>query len=121
MRQQQLHRIKLHLLAMVNDALHARSDRSLDKYIGFRLDEGVEVKASDEELDDALRKITEFHLLDSRYDDALCNFELALDRLNTGTYGICVTCRGDIEPEVLEEDPTVRVCRHCFATWRKFQ
>ncbi|MFQ5798283.1 MAG: TraR/DksA C4-type zinc finger protein [Bacteroidota bacterium] len=121
MNEQELFQVKCHLLVMVNNALHARCHRSLDELVGLCLHEGLEMNASTEEVDEALRKITEYHLLDSTYDDALFEIELAIDRLNNGTYGNCVMCRGEIEPGVLEENPMARVCKKCFEMWRKFQ
>ncbi len=39
--------------------------------------------------------------------------ERALERLDAGAYGECVTCGEDIAPARLELDPTVAVCIDC--------
>ena len=36
--------------------------------------------------------------------------DAALERMDNGTYGICVVCKGHIEPERLRVDPLVTVC-----------
>jgi sigma-B regulation protein RsbU (phosphoserine phosphatase) len=38
----------------------------------------------------------------------------ALERVDRGTYGVCDTCQGLIEPERLIVDPLVRVCLDCL-------
>ena len=36
--------------------------------------------------------------------------DAALERMDNGTYGICVICDGEIEPERLKVDPLITVC-----------
>jgi len=36
--------------------------------------------------------------------------DAALERMHNGTYGICVICNGEIEPERLKVDPLITVC-----------
>jgi sigma-B regulation protein RsbU (phosphoserine phosphatase) len=40
----------------------------------------------------------------------LQDVDMALERLNDGTYGICEICREPIEPQYLRVEPLVRVC-----------
>ena len=45
-----------------------------------------------------------------QYGELLNEIDLALGRLDAGTYGICETCGDPIEPEGLMKDPLVRFC-----------
>jgi sigma-B regulation protein RsbU (phosphoserine phosphatase) len=51
-----------------------------------------------------------------RFDDDLNLISLlkevdsALERINTGTYGLCEVCKDPIEPERLKSDPLMRFC-----------
>jgi RNA polymerase-binding transcription factor DksA len=40
----------------------------------------------------------------------------ALDRIDAGTYGICVLCRGAIQEHLLSETPWTPLCRGCEQT-----
>ncbi|HEY6952367.1 MAG TPA: SpoIIE family protein phosphatase [Bacteroidota bacterium] len=40
----------------------------------------------------------------------LQDVEMALERLNDGTYGLCEICHEDIEPQYLRVEPLVKVC-----------
>lgn len=42
--------------------------------------------------------------------DELCR---ALDRLEQGTYGRCLACKGLIGQDLLDADPAVRMCASC--------
>ena len=39
--------------------------------------------------------------------------ELALKKIDTGTYGICENCKNEIKAKVLEIDPESRFCKEC--------
>ncbi|MEM7643009.1 MAG: TraR/DksA family transcriptional regulator [Pseudomonadota bacterium] len=39
--------------------------------------------------------------------------DAALQRIEDGTYGVCVRCGADILSERLEAVPTAALCRHC--------
>ena len=43
----------------------------------------------------------------------LDRIEAALRRMDHGTYGKCVKCGARIDLHMLEQDPTVEVCRSC--------
>lgn len=50
----------------------------------------------------------------SRFDCADLNeLTFALRRIEKGVYGQCVICRHDIPSEVLESNPTARLCPSC--------
>jgi DnaK suppressor protein len=38
---------------------------------------------------------------------------LALDRMEQGSYGICLSCDGDISVKRLMAEPTALLCVHC--------
>jgi DnaK suppressor protein len=43
----------------------------------------------------------------------LDKIDLALSRIENGSYGICVSCGGEIPLERLEAKPSVSLCREC--------
>jgi RNA polymerase-binding transcription factor DksA len=46
-------------------------------------------------------------------DPRLEELRNALDRLEDGTYGICISCKGNINQAILDNDPAQRVCEAC--------
>ncbi len=52
-------------------------------------------------------------LLAFKTDPELDELRAALDRLEHGTYGVCITCKHQIGREVLERDPGRRICPTC--------
>jgi len=52
-------------------------------------------------------------LLAFKSDHWIDELRTALDRLDEGTYGICIGCHGAIAPRVLHRDPSRRVCDSC--------
>ncbi len=50
-----------------------------------------------------------------RLDIRRRKIEAALTRFDSGTYGMCCACQGNIEPERLSADPTVVFCLECAA------
>jgi RNA polymerase-binding transcription factor DksA len=40
-------------------------------------------------------------------------FDLALQSISDGEYGICESCQEDIDPRRLEAEPTVTLCVQC--------
>lgn len=56
-----------------------------------------------------------------RAREAVAEVELALDRIEAGTYGWCVSCRAPVPFERLEAVPSARFCVRCpgrQAGWR---
>lgn len=43
----------------------------------------------------------------------LGKIDLALSKIETGSYGICDSCKGEIPPERLEAKPSVSLCSDC--------
>jgi DnaK suppressor protein len=41
--------------------------------------------------------------------------EAALARFDSGTFGLCCACQGDVEPERLKADPAAVFCQECAA------
>lgn len=52
-------------------------------------------------------------LLAFKSDPELDELRAALDRLEHGTYGVCITCKHPISREVLEREPGRRICAAC--------
>ena len=64
-----------------------------------------------------LNEEVSFHELDAllafKSDPRLEELRLALDRLEDGTYGICIGCKSLINQAILDKDPAQRVCETC--------
>ena len=52
-------------------------------------------------------------LMAFKSDTRLEELRHALDRLEEGAYGICLSCKSAIAQELLDDDPTQRVCTSC--------
>lgn len=52
-------------------------------------------------------------LLAFKSDPRLNELRSALDRLESGTFGICLGCKSVIAQESLDNDPTLRLCSAC--------
>jgi hypothetical protein len=52
-------------------------------------------------------------ILAFKSDPQLDEFRGALVRLENGTFGLCISCRGSISQDVLEVDPVRRFCQDC--------
>jgi RNA polymerase-binding transcription factor DksA len=52
-------------------------------------------------------------LLAFKSDPQLDELRAALDRLEHGTYGMCITCKNPISWEILKGDPGRRICSRC--------
>jgi sigma-B regulation protein RsbU (phosphoserine phosphatase) len=48
-------------------------------------------------------------------DGLLRDVDAALARVESGTYGVCESCHGAVEPERLLSDPLTRVCLDCLS------
>ncbi|MGA9115539.1 MAG: hypothetical protein WB626_02075 [Bacteroidota bacterium] len=57
------------------------------------------------------------HLIDMvlsfKSDPHLEELRSALDRLQEGSFGTCLSCKGWIEQRLLDEDPARRLCGEC--------
>lgn len=65
----------------------------------------VQLKERRERLETAVSQSSSTALV-----DLLHEVDSALERMKSGTYGICETCHDDIEPDRLIADPLVRFC-----------
>lgn len=52
-------------------------------------------------------------LLAFKSDPYLEELRQALERLESGAYGTCLSCKGPISQEMLDRDPTQRLCSMC--------
>ncbi|MEO8169070.1 MAG: hypothetical protein ABI623_12535 [bacterium] len=52
-------------------------------------------------------------LLAFKSDSHLEELRNALDRLEDGSYGICISCKAHIRQDVLDRDPVQRICDRC--------
>ncbi len=52
-------------------------------------------------------------LLAFKSDVQLEELRHALDRLENGTFGVCISCKSSINQDVLDGDPTQRICSSC--------
>lgn len=52
-------------------------------------------------------------LLAFKSDSHLEELRHALDRLEDGSYGICISCKAAIKQEMLDRDPVQRICAEC--------
>jgi DnaK suppressor protein len=52
-------------------------------------------------------------LLSFKSDPRIDELRGALDRLEEGSFGRCLACKKDIDQELLEVDPAMRLCEQC--------
>ncbi len=57
------------------------------------------------------------HQLDAmlafRSDRLLNELRAALARIEVGTFGLCLSCKEEIDEDVMDHDPTRRMCDRC--------
>lgn len=57
------------------------------------------------------------HQLDAmlafRSDPLLDELRAALARIEDGTFGLCLSCKKEIDEDVMDRDPTRRMCDRC--------
>jgi DnaK suppressor protein len=84
--------------------------------INFELEK---VKESDEfEVSDIAEKYEEksdFYSKKEILEKRLENINKALQKIENGTYGICIKCNNPIEEVRLKIDPTTELCRKCVS------
>jgi RNA polymerase-binding transcription factor DksA len=80
-------------------------DHLLEQYVvPWPRDEFVSGTATDHEVDAVLAFKSDAHLDELR---------TALDRLDSGTFGICIACKGRIPQDALVLNPARRLCSAC--------
>lgn len=82
----------------------ARDEKPVD--FGNDIDHGDEASDKSEEVGDRLAATKDLN-------ERLNEIDMALARIENGTYGICEKCGGLIEPEILAIDPESRFCKAC--------
>jgi DnaK suppressor protein len=90
--------------------LPALRDR-LERERAFRLEQLAELGSTSRPGDDALREVTE--QIAAAATMALNDIEIALLRMDVGSYGRCQTCHADIPIRLLEAIPQLRLCAAC--------
>jgi DnaK suppressor protein len=53
------------------------------------------------------------YMFASREGNYLYHLDLALERIEKGDFGICISCHKEINPERLEAVPVARMCIEC--------
>ncbi|WP_157528055.1 TraR/DksA C4-type zinc finger protein [Nocardia sp. NRRL S-836] len=95
----------------VIDHLPALKER-LERERAFRIEQLAELDASASQPGDhALREVTDQITAAARI--ALTDIEIALLRIDIGSYGRCQTCHADIPFRLLEAIPQLRRCPAC--------
>jgi DnaK suppressor protein len=75
--------------------------------------------ASDIATSIAAKELAAQHL-DLSYEK-LMGVRMALDRINTGTFGVCEACEGEISTKRLKAVPWTPLCIHCAEKAEKVQ
>jgi RNA polymerase-binding transcription factor DksA len=73
--------------------------------------ENPEIEQSD--LAEQLEEKQDFFAKKTLLQERLEKINSALERIEKGTYGICIKCGGKIEEQRLKIDPTIELCRKC--------
>ncbi|MCL4400027.1 hypothetical protein M1506_01995 [Patescibacteria group bacterium] len=82
------------------------------------LDFGDDTDHMEEEADE-VEEMTNYLSVKDNQDKRLKQIEVALERIENGTYGICDKCGGKIEKEILEIDPESMLCKKCKMSERR--
>jgi DnaK suppressor protein len=106
MNQDQLkeYKIKLEKERMMMAAEIARDEKPVD--FGSDIDHGGEASDKSEEVGDQLAAAQELK-------NRLSEIDIALGKIQNGTYGVCEKCGKLIEKEILAIDPESRFCKAC--------
>lgn len=93
---------------------HEREDllRQLTE-LGFGGDEGLHYDPNFADSSQVTAERGEAEALAGQLRSALREVELAIERLNDGSYGVCEVCGQPIAPARLEAKPTARTCINC--------
>lgn len=63
--------------------------------------------------DDVLRTIRSSGVFAAADNQKMRDLQDALQRIESGTFGLCLRCGRDIPVAILEHDPTIRYCTAC--------
>ena len=85
-----------------------RNIKALGEDVNFGDSPGIDNEEADEG-EEATNKLANIKTLKER----VANIDIALGKVNSGTYGVCQDCGKDIELELLEANPESAVCKEC--------
>ena len=85
-----------------------RNIKALGEDVDFGDSPGIDNEEADEG-EEAANKLANIKTLKER----VANIDIALGKVNSGTYGVCQDCGKDIELELLEANPESAVCKEC--------
>ena len=85
-----------------------RNIKALGEDVDFGDSPGIDNEEADEG-EEAANKLANIKTLKER----VTNIDIALGKVNSGTYGICQNCGKDIELELLEANPESAICKKC--------
>lgn len=75
-------------------------------------DFGSDIDGFDEKTDEA-EEIGNQESIAAALKDRMGEIDVALSKINSGTYGVCEKCGNEIEEEVLKVNPESRFCKAC--------
>jgi RNA polymerase-binding transcription factor DksA len=106
------------MLRRAKEADMQNGKRSLQRVVLSKLfDHLQEFYGVDSSRDSFLEGRLNLHQIDAllafKSDPQLDELRSALDRLEHGTYGVCIACKHTIGREILERDPGRRLCGGC--------
>lgn len=90
--------------------------RGLDRDVHHR-DEPLSADFAEQAVELENQEVME--ALDGDARDELRRIDLALKRIEDGSYGVCVRCGNDINPERLEILPSATTCINCASAAEK--
>jgi RNA polymerase-binding transcription factor len=77
-------------------------------YFGSDIDHGDEESDASEQMGNQMA-------MAKGLEERLAEIDIALSKIQAGTYGICEKCGKPIEREILDIDPESRFCKACKA------
>ena len=76
------------------------------------VDFGTDIDSGEEESDET-EEISTNVSLEEGFRGRLEDIDAALEKIESGAYGVCENCGEDIEMDLLEANPESRLCRAC--------
>jgi len=77
----------------------------------------------DVDRDDFAGERTSLHEIDAvlafKSDPRLVELRGALERIDDGSFGVCIGCKSDIDQRLLDEDPACRMCGKCESEYNR--
>jgi len=58
-------------------------------------------------------------ILAFKSDPHLDDLRGALERIDDGSYGVCIGCKAEIEQPLLDEEPARRICEKCEKAYNR--